>query len=153
MVLRIFGMKLNDIKFINEAISVRDQISLRNTGFKVLDAKEYGLFNLALIRMPMKIEGINLQLGFSKDDTSFTDYSQHQKIPTTNCAIKDAFKFKSEAKEQISRWLNTHGKLLVISSNEERTQQYFQLLAKLGFKVELKRNTDFDINICILTAG
>jgi len=133
-------MRIHEVltkKQIREHVSNDDIQALRDNGYELIDSIEIGQYNIAVTRIPDMMQpmiGAEYQLGFSKNDTQFTDYSQHdQKFVSKG--EKFPLSELSKGMDTITIWIDRYGPMVVGSSNQQKTNTYKRLFKRAGFKI------------------
>ena len=123
---------------IDELISDLDKQNLNSAGYEIIEELQADNYNFVLTKMlPMEIQmlGVEYQLGFSKDDTSFTDYEQHsQKFAKPG--EKFALNSLSKALPTIKQWTIDYGAILLSSSDPRKSKLYSKIFKRAKFNVE-----------------
>ena len=123
---------------INELISDIDRNALRDNGYSIADQFEVENYNFVLSKMPDMMAqqlGASYQLGFSKDNTDFTAYSQqHQKFVSKD----EKFPLGALGKglEKVKQWCSTFGPIVIASSNPKKTKLYSRVFKRANFNIE-----------------
>jgi hypothetical protein len=125
---------------INELISDTDTRNLNAQGYEVVDQIEIDNYNIALTRMPAQMApmlGAEYQLGFSKEGTDFTDYTQQ-----TQKFIQKNEKFPlgklAQGLNTVRQWISEYGPIAIASSNLNKTKVYAKIFNRAKFSVTPK---------------
>lgn len=125
---------------LNEVLTKQDEQTLSEQGYKVVDDKQLGNYGLFLVKIPSPINdmiGANYQLGLNKGETNFTDYLQHKK-KFVSFGEKFDHSLLPKIVDQITRWIQQYGSVIVSSSDKQKTKTYGKVLQRY--------NKDFNID-------
>jgi len=131
-------MNNTEFKTLMETISELDRKNLNAAGYEIIEELEANNYNFVLTKMTAmetQMMGVEYQLGFSKDDTSFTDYEQHsQKF--TKPGEKFGLNGLSQALPTIKQWTIDYGPILLSSSDERKNKLYSKIFKRANFEVQ-----------------
>lgn len=119
---------------ITSAITEEDKDFIEQLGNQVIDEKEVGGYDLALIESTIIPDFY--QIGMQRHGLSMADPGQQmQKQP--HDAMKPGWRqIIADMQTVIDGWLAEYGKLYTASHNPEKTAQYVRLLTRLGYRIE-----------------